>query len=394
MFAYLKDYKTILIVCFTLISTTYCNAQIILPFEEKGDLIVVKLTIDKLEGQFVFDTGASNTVLDSALAVKLGLEATGSNRSASTSGQATFKYISNYKISITEKDELLCKKIIFSNLTALQELIGTEFIGIIGFDILSNYITKIDYEAKTISLYKQLDKSEIGLYSEIPFNFNNGIPIPQFDISFTLKTGESFKGPILFDNGAALTLSVNTPFKEKNLLANKIGKTIISQGQDLFKKNTSEQASIKSITIGTYTLEQLPITLTSAKAGVSSYSNYLGLLGNKIINRFNIIVDYSRKLIYLKPNKNFNSPFEFPLSGIRFKKIKNEIFIASVAIGSEAEKMGFKGNQRVTAVDGYSGNDMEVIRKLTQQEGKTIKISVLIADGTTKEFNLVLKKLI
>ncbi len=394
MSIYKKYLKTIAVLFLTISFTSYSKAQIILPFVEKGNLLVVKLTVNKMEGLFIFDTGASNTVIDSALAINLGLKADGTNRSASTGGQGSFKYINNYKIGITEKDEITCKKIIFSNLSALHELIGVEFAGIIGFDILNKYITKIDYETKTISLFMQLNKSETETYTTIPFDFKNGIPIPQFNVSFTLNSGEKFTGPILFDSGAALTLLVNTPFKETNKLSQKIGKTSVSEGQDLFTKNKQEQASIKSIQIGPHIFENLPITLTSTKSGVSSYPYYLGLLGNKVISRFNIIVDYTSKLIYFKPNKSFNLPFEFPLSGIRFKKVKNEIHIAYIVIGSEAEKLGLKRNQRILSVDGYTGNDMEVLSKLIQQEGKTIKISLISTDGKTKEINLLLKKLI
>lgn len=388
---YLKPIALLLLV-FTF--TTYGKAQINLPFEERGGLFLVKLTINKMEGQFVFDTGASNTVLDSALAVKLGLKSSGTNRSSSTGGVATFNYIDNYKIGISEKQEITCKKIIFSNLSALHGRIGVEFAGIIGFDILNKYITKIDYETKTISLYTQLNKSEIETYTPITFNLNNGIPIPQFNISFALNNGEKFNGPILFDSGAGLTLMVNTPFKESNQLDKKVGKTIALQGQDLFTKKQLEQARIKSITIGIYTFENLPITLTNTKAGVNSFTYYLGILGNQIISRFNVILDYSNKVIYLKPNKNFELPFDFPLSGIRFKKVKDKILIDYVVAGSEAEKIGLKPGQRVTSVDGYTGNDLEEFNKLIRQEGKAIKISTISDTKTTTVISLLLKKLI
>jgi predicted aspartyl protease len=387
-------FRAYFIVLFLISFAAYGNAQIVLPFTEKGDLVIIKLIINKKEAQFVFDTGASNTVLDSTVAASLNLKATGTNRNASTGGSATFQYISDQKINLTEKDEITCRRIIFTNLKSLQELIGEEFVGIIGFDIFNKYITKIDHDAKTISLFTQLSKSDTDAFTAIPFNLNNGIPIPQFEISFLINNGEKFTGPILFDSGAALTLMINTPFKEKNQLTGKIGKTIITQSQDLFKENKQEQAHIKAIQLGPYTFNDLPITLTSTKAGVSSYPYYLGILGNKIISRFNSIIDFSNKTIYLKPNKNFDLPFDFPLSGIRFKKVKNEIRLAYVVAGSDAEKLGLKRDEKVLSVDGYTGNDLEVLRKLIQQEGKTIKISVQSLDGKMKEIDLTLKKLI
>ena len=63
------------------------------------------------------------------------------------------------------------------------------------------------------------------------------------------------------------------------------------------------------------------ISISHDKNGVSSYENYLGILGGEVISRFNIILDYSTSTLYLKPNNTFNNSFEFPMSGLELIKV-------------------------------------------------------------------------
>ncbi len=52
-----------------------------------------------------------------------------------------------------------------------------------------------------------------------------------------------------------------------------------------------------------FKLGEMPVQLSESKQGVTSYEGYLGLLGNEVISRFNVILDYKNTTLYLKPNK-------------------------------------------------------------------------------------------
>lgn len=73
-----------------------------------------------------------------------------------------------------------------------------------------------------MNLYKFGDLVDYDDYDKIPFELFSGIP--RFPITFELRNNEKFSGDILFDSGARLTLLVNTPYKEKNDLLNKMVK--------------------------------------------------------------------------------------------------------------------------------------------------------------------------
>src|SRR5690606_3598706 len=178
-------------------------------------------------------------------------------------------------------------------------------------------------------------------YTEIDFMFNNAIQIPQFPITIELLNGEKFSGNIFFDSGAGLLLHINTPFQQENDIINKVEKTIVSNQNDLSNKTKTISSVIKSLSIGIYKFDgKLPVRISTDKVGVSSYKGYLGILGSEIINRFNIILDYSIQKLFLKPNNLYNNNFVTAVSPIKLAAIDDKIIIESVDEHSQAFRNG------------------------------------------------------
>ena len=228
----------------------------------------------------------------------------------------------------------------------------------------------------------------------IPFEFTNGIPIPQFDISVTLNNGESFTGRILFDSGAALTLLINTPYNEKTKLSQKAGKSLISDFENLHNKSISKDIAIKSMNIGGYNLSEMVISIANDKDGVISYEDYLGILGGKVISRFNLILDYSSSLLYLKPNNKFGESFEFPLNGIRLKKVDNSIIIDRIEKTSSAYKKGIRKRDKLISINNDSSGDIENYRELLRIEGEKVSLVINNLEGKTKKIKIKLIRLL
>ena len=179
------------------------NAQIAeIPFELKNNLILLKVNIndDSEYKTFVFDTGASSDLLDSTTASKLGLKANYKQDISSGSGKKSYDIILHQKLTLQNKIEIDSTHLVISDLTKIKDKLERDFDGIIGYSLLKRYITKVDYESQKILLYNKIKSVDTIGYTAIPFEFANGIPIPQFDISVTLNNGESFTGRILFDS--------------------------------------------------------------------------------------------------------------------------------------------------------------------------------------------------
>ena len=386
-----------IILLFALIISINSNAQIAeIPFELKNGLILLDVTInDNTEANtFVFDTGATSDLLDSTTANKLGLEANYKQDVSGAGGTKSYDIILNQKYKLQNKIEINNTHLVLTDLTKLKERLERNFDGIIGYSLLKKYITKIDYENQKIFLYNKIENVDTEGYKTINFEFENGIPIPQFDISITMRNGETYTDKILFDSGAGLTLLINTPFSEIHKLSEKAGKSLISKSENLHGESISEDIAIQSMNLSGYELNDLVVSIAHDKNGASSYENYLGILGAEVISRFNIVLDYSSSTLYLKPNNSFSKSFEFPLSGIRLKKVDDNVIVDRVEETSSAYKQGIRKGDELIYINKDSSGNIKTFRKLLKKEGDIISLTTINSKGETKKIKIKLNRLL
>ncbi len=375
----------------------FVQAQTVIPFKLYEDKFII-IKLPALNGKdsiiYYFDSGASTTLLDTKIAEKYNVKAAYKRKVPGASGSKVYDIATNQKIRLS--DELVIENItiVLEDLKKLNNTGGIKFDGIIGNDILKNYLTKIDFENKNIYLYPFNEILNTTEYKEIDFYFKNNIPIPQFPITITLLNGEKFTDDILFDSGAGLFLFLNKPFQEKNNILKKVGKTVISDQRNLSGKVSTTLAVIKSIEIGEFTFEDtIPINISSDEAGVSSYPGYLGILGSEIINRFNIILNYNTKQLFLKPNELFSKKITLPVSPIKLSLAEDKIIISGVIENSQAYKLGLREGQVINSINGNATATIQEYRKMLNEEGKEIILNYVDDKNQNKECRFLLESL-
>ena len=386
---------------FTLLLALIASAQEIkLPFQLSKDnkSIFIKLPMENQKDSllFFFDTGAGTTLLDKKTADKYNLKPNHKTEVTGAGGKKIYDVLIDQKIFLDNNNYIDNTHIVLDDLSRLNALFERKFDGIIGAAILKKYLTKIDFETNTMYLYKFDESLDYTGYDKIAFNFESGIP--KFPITFELKNKEKYSGDILFDSGAGLTLLVNTPFKEKNNLLDKVGKKITRSSNNLSNKTNYSKGLIRSIQLGSTTFNDrnLDISFASDKEGVSSSENILGILGSNIIYRFNIILDYRNKNIYLKPNHLFHKDFEMlvnPLS-LKYSEDRNEIIISGVIENTNAYKKGLREGQKILSVNNITSKEIETYNKLLNQKNKKVIIKYIDKDNKVKTVKFKLKELL
>jgi hypothetical protein len=367
-----------------------------IPFDLKNDIILIELKVNDHESPkaFVFDTGASYDVLDKGVAASLGLKANYKQEARGAGGAQSVDIVQNQRFMFNNLVVAENSNVVLLDLSRLRRKLERNFDGIIGYSLISKHVTKIDYDNQKILLYNNIQEVNTDSYTRIPFQFMNGIPIPQLDITITLKNNHKYHGTVFFDSGAALTLSVNTPYNKRHKLNKKVNRLLVSETENLNSKSISKDITIKSMTLGGYNLDEMVISLANDKEGVSSYKGYLGILGAKVISRFNFILDYSSSTLYIKPNAKFSEPFEFPLSGLTLKKDNGNIVISRVQENCEAWQKGVRQGDRLVAINSITGKDIDFYRELLKEEGKTCRLVLIDSTGKSKEAHITLKRLL
>jgi predicted metalloprotease with PDZ domain len=104
---------------------------------------------------------------------------------------------------------------------------------------------------------------------------------------------------------------------------------------------------------------------------VTSYPFVGGLLGNDLLRRFNLIVNYPQKEIHLLPNSHYFEPFDYAYTGIAMYYVDGSIIIDEIAEGSPGQKGGLKPNDIVLGVgNNFSNNIMQYKTILQDATGK------------------------
>ena len=356
------------------------------PFTMADEHMLVEARVDDDDAplRFVFDTGASGTVLDEAVARRLHIEATGSHDATGASGSVQLRVAAGRRLRLADGAVLSDLAMVLTDLTHLSAEFDRPLAGIVGNDLLRRWLTEIDFTAGELRLHSFDDELPTDGWQEIAFTFGRGIRIPQFEVAVVFADGERLAGPVLFDSGAACALIVNQPFAEANRVAARAGRTVEHRSQTLTAPIVMLTALAGSLQVGGTQWRDVPVEIATGKQGVTGYAGYLGILDNNVIRRFDWIVDYRRKRLFCKPNAAGATPFQRPTIGASFELHDGAITVTQVVADSPAAVAGLREGDRVVAIDDRAlggatpatGKDVVALRKYLEQEGKVVKVAV------------------
>ena len=141
----------------------------------------------------------------------------------------------------------------------------------------------------------------------------------------------------LHDIGAGVCLMLSKDFTEDSAVLNKKRKLWAKEGEGVGGKIDMHLTVVKELKLGPYRFRNVPTYIFDDVYNVTSYPYLGGLIGNDILRRFNVIINYDKRDIYLMPNSHFRDPFDYSYSGIELYFIDGIIEIGDVAKGSPAE---------------------------------------------------------
>ncbi|MFW9830489.1 MAG: aspartyl protease family protein [Candidatus Thorarchaeota archaeon] len=254
---------------------------------------------------FTLDTGAGMTVISKALADQLGIKTyQGSKTKAAGVGGKTVPVKSAMMQSLRiGKATFTDKEIVVIDLGPNPEtLCGTP--GVIGHDILQDYILEIDYRAKTVTFDKHLNPQiiEKNGVEWIHFQYVKDTHLMRIPVHI------NDKGPfeIILDTGASGT--VITPSLAAQLgITEALPKDI--EGQNNVQAKGCEQgvcpgvggvatgfgATLKQLSVGTATQENVPVGVINLKI-MSPRGEPIdyGVLGYPFLKNYTLVIDYPR----------------------------------------------------------------------------------------------------
>jgi len=122
----------------------------VVPFELKANLIVVDARVNDQPAHLIFDTGASQTVIDQRMAERAGIESSERLRARGAGGDIDVSLGTARSISVglAAAADLKC---IVSDLAGISEKLGGGIDGVLGFDFNARYRITIDYALRELT---------------------------------------------------------------------------------------------------------------------------------------------------------------------------------------------------------------------------------------------------
>lgn len=352
--------------------------------------------------KFIFDTGAEHTILSKRAITDV----------LNTPYEREFKLIgSDMKTILTaylvRNIHLRIDNMIVPNHSMLvleddyfrfEEMTGLEVHGILGADLFKGLVVKINYERRVISLMKSnAFKKPTKDYQTLPLTVNRNKPY--LNTTIRLQTDSTVNVKLLLDTGAMLSLLLNTDTHPNLQLPEDAIKGNIGAGLGGFLEGYLGR--VTALQLGGLQCSEVLTNFQELAEGIDTAVLFQrnGLIGNQILSRFHLVIDYPHEQLYLQPNKNFNKTFEFDKSGlviIASDMQLNRFTIHDVIPGSPAAEAGIqKGDviKRINWMPSAMLSLPDIHDRFKKKVGKKIRL-VVKRDEQKLKFKFRLRKLI
>lgn len=268
------------------------NNVIRVPFKLIDNNILLKVEINGNSCFCGFDSAMQSDTIDYQYAKELKLNKFGALKGGGGGLEETignFVKISNIRLGNLEiKNQIVTT----TNFNGIEKIKDYKMVGIIGYDFLSNFVTKIDYPNKIISIY---DPNKF-TYNGNGVVFNSSITDKIFFIPILIDS--IYYGKVMLDTGSSIT-SFTYLFTTKHKLDNP---NSVDQRISAFGGSRKYKIiRMNTINIGKYTINKPEIFIPLKKRKGLFTKICIGTLGNSILKEFIIYLDYkNHKAIFEK----------------------------------------------------------------------------------------------
>jgi hypothetical protein len=331
---------------------------------------------------FILDSGSGGISLDSSTCAEFNIHLKPSDTTITGIGgihKVSFAFDQTLNLPGLKVEHL---NFHVNNYEVLTSVYGEKVDGIIGYSFFSRYIVKINFDSSMIEVYSPgkfvYPKDGTVLHPA----FTN-LPIQWLDIKDKRKMGFNF----YFDTGAGLCLLMSEQFaKDSGILLSR-RRPVVTQAEGMGGKLQMRLTIIKEVKVGPYRFRAVPAYLYKDDYNVTSYPFTGGLLGNDLLRRFNMTINYPNREIHLQPNSHFSEDFDYAYTGLGIYLVNGKIMVEDVIAGSPADKAHFKVNDEILAVNKNLSLNMQVYKAILQRPYETIPI-LIRRDGILKELTL------
>lgn len=355
-------------------------------FSRVQNFIILDVKLENtIPTKFIFDTGSEYTIIiKKELAYLLDMDYFKSiPLYGSDLSQQIFAFISrNARLNI--EDELLVQSnvlVLEEDFLHLDEMLGLQVHGILGSNVFNRYVLHINNRRRYIEFIKKDYFEPDEDFHQIPITINKNKPYLTTNVRSGGNVDQELK--FLIDSGSAIPLLIyNNTMDHLELPETLIpGNLGVGLGGNL----TGHMGKIDLFQFGDFEFKNIVTSFQELEIDSIGhlYLNRNGLVGNSLLSRFDVYIDYPGAMMYVKPNKKYDERFRVDRSGLILIATGpnfDRIIVQKVIPGSPADKAGILPGDVIHRFNiwpsfFYTLNSINY--KLSGKQGKKIKLTLI-----------------
>lgn len=378
--------------------------QVDIPFEYTNNFIILTVMFNGLLPlKFIFDTGAEHTILSKRemsdmlnVTYEREFRVTGSDLKTELIAYLArrIRFDIPDKASAPSVDILVLQEDYFR----FEEYAGVNVHGIMSANAFSKYIIKINYDRRIITLYdRNFFKMREEGYEALPIEiFRNKIYL---NTRLNILPDSVAAVKLLVDTGAGLPLLL---FSDTHPLLHPSANAIPSNiGMGLGGFLEGFTGRIHQVEMGAFSQRNVITYFQTLDTvyNTEHLNKRNGLIGNTLLSRFFVILDYQTATLWLKPSRYFKSAYVYDRSGLNLIASGanfNRFIVQSVIPKSPAADADFRKGDEIIRVGIFptSFSSLADLQHAFQKKaGKKLKV-VVRRDGKVLKKRIVLRDLI
>jgi len=365
--------------------------MVVVPFTYSNGFIIIDVILQKvIPLRFILDTGAENSILfKKEFAEVLNLEyqrrikILGADLSQEVTAFICTNTFLQFYTTVPKKHNII---VLDNNFYEFEEVVGTRVDGILGAEFFRNQILRIDYGKSQITLIapEKFKSSMVKNYQRLDIELKSGKPY--INCRTEVNPGFPVNARLLLDTGAGLTALLH--YNTDSLLNYKGHLVKGSLGKGLGGDIEGYMGKIHRLEMGPLFFNGVISSFQALDEALITKEKIVrnGLIGNILLERFDIYLDFRDTVLYVKPKRNYNKEFVYDRSGLlvfAFGKKLDSYYVKYVTEGSPAQEAGILPGDVILKVGllSYRWFSLKHLNKiLSGKPGKKIRLKLQRGD--------------
>ncbi|MFZ5940179.1 MAG: hypothetical protein ACOYXB_06360 [Bacteroidota bacterium] len=358
---------------------------------------------DSVPGAFVFDTGANGLYLDSTYYAG-GAFSHANFLPARLPGAGTsLQHIRIIKDTVNFRFADCDRRSSRVAVMQLKPILGDYADGILGMDFFFGSVLEINYEREYYRLYPCIDSADLSGFTRIGLIKRNGRLFLPLEVQITDSL--LIQGEFELDLGSAGSVTLTSPTAAKYDLLNRVKDKIpyYTRYGGVGGESSNYDFFAASVGLGGFVFDSVFMEFSNDRAGALSSEKYTGLLGNRIMERFDVVIDFINNDLYLRPNRMYSEAFRISRPGFAWADRSRTLgswTVTGLYRDSQAEKSGLMIDDQILAVNeigvkqiGFRQqknyfDGLEEVRLLIKRNDRTMEICFRLPGSGTGKGNL------